>query len=335
LTGRERALYMSQVERHGAKSEKCVQLCSHFAPDETCKDAKSAVEQTRQKQAEERRSLEERIAEQEAKLEVAGSSEERRSLGTSIGHLKRSLGILKTSMQFFEATLKSLDPAESSVECSVCLEDAAGDSLVLTQCGHLFHELCAQACLRANGLCPQCRNNLGAGSLIKVSGLGSDATAGEIQNYGSKLSSMLARARQLCAEDAECKIIVFVQWEGLLKKVHAALSECGLPCLRIFGTVPQRQRTLQKFRESSAVEHRLLLLSLEKSPSGMTLTNANHIFLVHPMVAESPALAAGYERQAIGRVRRPGQEKTVHVWRFITSDTVEEQLVEDNRNVGE
>merc|ERR1712070_1043938 len=124
---------------------------------------------------------------------------------------------------------------------------------------------------------------------------------------------------------------MFVQWEGLLVKVSAALAECGLPCLRITGTVQARQNTIRKFKESSGSENRVLLLSLEKSPTGMTLTCANHVFLVHPMVADSATLAAGYERQAIGRVRRPGQSKTVHIWRFITSGTVEEKLAQQNR----
>ena len=78
-------------------------------------------------------------------------------------------------------------------------------------------------------------------------------------------------------------------------------------------------------------QHKVLLLSLEKSPTGMTLTCANHVVLMHPMVADTSALAAGYERQAIGRVRRPGQQKTIHIWRFVTNDTVEERITEANR----
>merc|ERR1712187_455117 len=109
-----------------------------------------------------------------------------------------------------------------------------------------------------------------------------------------------------------------------------ALADAGFPCLRIFGGVEARQRTLRKFQQGTASECRLLILSLEKSPSGMTLTCANHVFLMHPMVAESATLAAGYERQAIGRIRRPGQTKIVHIWRFVTSGTVEEQLLQQN-----
>ncbi|CAE8648892.1 unnamed protein product, partial [Polarella glacialis] len=336
LTGRERALYMSEVQRHGEKSERCVQLCSHFAAGELCADSKMAVDRARQKQQEEKLQVEARIAEAQAALDAtpASAKEQRRALGISVGLLQRSRKTIETAIQFFESTLKSLDPAETSKECSICLDDAVGDSLALTPCGHLFHEACVRSCIEANGLCPECRKEIGGSrDLIQVSGLGqsqgegaAEGRAGNIQSYGSKLFALLSRAKDLCAADAQCKIIVFVQWEGLLKKVHSALSECGLPCLRLYGNVDSRQKTLRKFKDSLASEHRLLLLSLEKSPSGMTLTCANHVFFVHPMVAETPSLAEGYERQALGRVRRPGQEKTVHVWRFVTADTVEDEL---------
>jgi len=153
----------------------------------------------------------------------------------------------------------------------------------------------------------------------------------DLSRYGSKFCKILHQVEELSKQDPSCKIIVFVQWEGLLKKMQSALADAGFPCLRIFGGVEARQKTLQKFQQGTASECRLLILSLEKSPSGMTLTCANHVLLVHPMVAESATLAEGYERQAIGRVRRPGQGKTVHLWRFVTCVTVEEQLWDRNR----
>lgn len=337
LTGRERALYMSHVERYGQRAERCVQLCSHFAPGDVCKDSNQAVEQTRQKQQEEKKDLEQRIAERQAQVDnnLCGSFEERRAVLAGISRMQHNLASLNSSIKFFEDTLKSLDSEKSSVECSICLDDACGDSLAMTPCGHLFHDACVAACIAQSGLCPQCRKALTPGCTIGIAGLGSKQAPvhgdHDIKRYGSKLCAILTKAQELCEKDPQCKIIMFVQWEGLLRKVGAALGECGLPCLRITGTVQQRQITLKKFQDSSASEHRVLLLSLEKSPSGMTLTCANHVFLVHPMLAESPTLAEGYERQAIGRVRRPGQEKTVHIWRFITGGTVEETLTQENR----
>ena len=59
----------------------------------------------------------------------------------------------------------------------------------------------------------------------------------------------------------------------------------------------------------------------------INLTMANHVLLIHPMNAESMERACTFEMQAIGRARRWGQPSpVVHVWRFFTLQTVEEEL---------
>ena len=45
------------------------------------------------------------------------------------------------------------------------------------------------------------------------------------------------------------------------------------------------------------------------------------------MNADTLSSAVAYERQALARVRRVGQERAeVHVWRFVTRETVEEHM---------
>lgn len=45
------------------------------------------------------------------------------------------------------------------------------------------------------------------------------------------------------------------------------------------------------------------------------------------MNAETLSTAVAYEKQALARVRRVGQERSeVHVWRFVTRETVEEHM---------
>ena len=70
----------------------------------------------------------------------------------------------------------------------------------------------------------------------------------------------------------------------------------------------------------------VLLLSLEGSPSGMNLVCANHCLLVHPMFTDDPAQARAWEKQAIGRIVRTGQTRPCHIYRFITEETIEDEL---------
>merc|ERR1712166_1622981 len=127
-------------------------------------------------------------------------------------------------------------------------------------------------------------------------------------------------------KDATAKIVLFVQWLPLMLHLRDALAAHGVQALALHGGTYDRQELIQRFQFGSAADDGVLLLSLADSVSGMNLVCANHCILVHPMYAESRARALAYERQAIGRVRRQGQEKTVHVYRFITKNTIEEEL---------
>merc|ERR1719482_2557556 len=89
------------------------------------------------------------------------------------------------------------------------------------------------------------------------------------------------------------------------------------------GSVWGRSNILKEF---ALKENGVLLLSLESSPSGMNLIHANHCLLVHPMSTDNADTAIAWERQAIGRICRQGQEKKCHIYRFATKSTIEEDL---------
>jgi hypothetical protein len=60
---------------------------------------------------------------------------------------------------------------------------------------------------------------------------------------------------------------------------------------------------------------RVLLLNLgDESASGANLTTANHLVFVHPLVAESQQKWTQQEAQAVGRVRRYGQNREGEGW---------------------
>ena len=75
-------------------------------------------------------------------------------------------------------------------------------------------------------------------------------------------------------------------------------------------------------RASSAV----LLLSTAEHCSGLTLTCARHLFLVHPFCGDDERQAAAVEQQAVGRLWRRGQRGTVRVVRFVARNSIEEAL---------
>jgi len=150
--------------------------------------------------------------------------------------------------------------------------------------------------------------------------------------YGSKIESIVKHVQRLHAQDATCKIICFVQWEDLKRKISSALLEFGVEHLTLQGSVWARRAALTKFQYDPEEDSpNLLLLSLQESASGTNLTAANHVIIVHPMEAATREEAVAFEMQAVGRVRRPGQQRKIHIWRFVTVDTIEQRITEEHQ----
>jgi len=68
------------------------------------------------------------------------------------------------------------------------------------------------------------------------------------------------------------------------------------------------------------------MLSTEHAASGTNLTEATHIIFMEPHKGEYGSVKS-MEDQAIGRAVRLGQENQVNVYRLITKDTIEEDII--------
>ena len=234
------------------------------------------------------------------------------------------------SLQFYERQVSALKEGVSEWECSVCLERSSDPSkLVILPCSHIFHADCAWQVLQQIPHCPECRCNVKTcemrSAVMELKPPEQRNGKSSTPKHGSKLCAVIRRLRQICS-DPEAKVLVFLQWAMLESKVAAALNEQGMPFLRLplKGKAGHAGQVFRQFQEGK--EARVLILSLDSAAAGSNLTAANHVMFVHPMNAETVEVAKAYERQALGRVRRIGQKKDVHVWRFVTKDTVEEHI---------
>jgi len=158
-----------------------------------------------------------------------------------------------------------------------------------------------------------------------------EPAAPRFAKYGSKIESLVKHILKLQKADSKCKIICFVQWEDLKRKISAALEEFEIEHLTLHGSVWARRTALVRF-QYEADSPRMLILSLEESASGTNLTAANHVIIVHPMEAATKDEAVAFEMQAVGRVRRPGQQRKIHIWRFVTVGTIEQQITEEHQH---
>lgn len=122
--------------------------------------------------------------------------------------------------------------------------------------------------------------------------------------------------------DGGHKVVIFSQFVMLLDRVKEALSLHfpDLPQYELTGMTLDRQKPVQEFQQCE--DPAAMLVSLKAAGTGITLHAADYVFLLDPWW--NPAV----EAQAVDRVHRIGQTKTVFVYRMVTAGTIEERIQE-------
>jgi len=59
------------------------------------------------------------------------------------------------------------------------------------------------------------------------------------------------------------------------------------------------------------------------------LTNANHVIFVSPLLAKDQSTYDASYKQAIGRAKRYGQKKLVHIYNFLALHTIDVEIYEE------
>ncbi|WP_235506364.1 DEAD/DEAH box helicase [Terrabacter sp. Root181] len=132
----------------------------------------------------------------------------------------------------------------------------------------------------------------------------------------AKIEFLVDQLRELAAEGH--RALVFSQFTGFLRLVEAALTRAGLDTAYLDGSTTDRQAVVRGFREGDAVA---FLISLKAGGFGLTLTEADYVYVLDPWW--NPAA----EAQAIDRAHRIGQSRPVTVYRLVSTGTIEEKVV--------
>lgn len=135
----------------------------------------------------------------------------------------------------------------------------------------------------------------------------------------SKLDAFMDLVEELCAN--EHRALVFSQYVDFLALARERLEERGITYRYLDGSTPTARRPaeVQAFQEGTTP---LFLISLKAGGFGLNLTAADYVIHLDPWW--NPAV----EAQATDRAHRIGQTRPVTVYRLVTKDTIEEQIVE-------
>ena len=136
-----------------------------------------------------------------------------------------------------------------------------------------------------------------------------------------KMAAVLQDLSAILSSDATAKAVVFSQSPDSVMHVSCLLLSQSVGCVRIQVSMPEpeRARAVQLFNDDPAT--RVLVLHVSTAAAGLTLTSANHVLLLEPLLCDND------EAQAVSRVHRIGQTKPVRVLQYYVRRTVEERLL--------
>lgn len=145
---------------------------------------------------------------------------------------------------------------------------------------------------------------------------GDTAAAVEQPKYTAKIEMLLEILRPVVAEGH--KALVFSQFTRYLSGVRSALDTEAMRTAYLDGSTADRQEVIDAFRNGDAD---VFLISLKAGGVGLTLTEADYVFLLDPWWNPQA------EEQAVDRTHRIGQARPVMVYRLVSAGTVEEKVM--------
>ncbi|MDO9456702.1 DEAD/DEAH box helicase [Nocardioides sp.] len=133
----------------------------------------------------------------------------------------------------------------------------------------------------------------------------------------AKLDVLVEHVVELVAEGH--RALVFSTFTTFLKRVRDRLEATGVPTVYLDGATTRRGDVVQTWRDGTAP---VFLISLKAGGVGLTLTEADYVFVLDPWW--NPAA----EAQAVDRAHRIGQHQTVMVYRLVSTDTIEDKVMD-------
>jgi len=132
-----------------------------------------------------------------------------------------------------------------------------------------------------------------------------------------KMEQILEAYEMLMSEGH--KVLIFSSFVKYLHLLGEAFERNGWRYALLTGQTTDREKEIARFTNEKDIY--AFFISLKAGGVGLNLTEADYVFIIDPWW--NPAA----EMQAVSRAHRIGQTKQVMVYRFITSDTIEEKII--------
>lgn len=120
--------------------------------------------------------------------------------------------------------------------------------------------------------------------------------------------------------ETEHKVLIFSEYVSFLELVGDEMTRRQWTYEILTGETRNREVIINRFADTPSCH--FFLISLKAGGVGLNLTSADYVFMLDPWWNRAA------EEQAISRAHRIGQQRSVFVYRFISCDTLEEDILQ-------
>lgn len=226
---------------------------------------------------------------------------------TALASLQEKITRTKASIRDIEDRIQNL----KTEACPICYEDTP-EPLVTPCCSRAFCPTCLLVSMSKNPECPLCRGKIHPSQCTKlvVAAAPPTDTNAIVDTAGAaapKLEKKPDALLRLLQENPTGRFLVFSKYDNPFASIESAVETLGIRVKQLKGNKDAVAATLRAFETGDI---RCLLLNARYAGSGLNITAATHVVLLHAMSHEE-------EKQILGRAYRIGREGPLHFVKLV------------------
>ena len=186
--------------------------------------------------------------------------------------------------------------------CPICYENPS-ESMITPCCSRVFCGQCILNCRTRSSACPMCRTEYKISQLTKIVLEKVPTEIVDAQKEPEEVKEKKPDALlRLFKESPNGKFLVFSRYDNPFTAIEEAVTGLGVTVKQLKGNKDGIASTLRQFQTGDV---RCLLLNSHYAGSGLNITAATHVVLLHAMTHEE-------EKQILGRAYRMGRTEPLH-----------------------
>lgn len=254
------------------------------------------------------------------------STDKTRGLTAPVMALAEGLCSSIRAHRYFESISRMQQMSRKTTRCDsqACRVSSIDRSGVSALCGHLICKDCYMETKKQHKTqcpAPGCDTAMHDYHMLWSHTL--DHRINGLSRHGQKFEAAIAILKRVASKGE--RAILFVQYEQELDYARDALDDARIAATVVSNNTQAGSQVASFQANDDTV---IVLNASDETSAGLNLQIANHVIFLSPLLRDSQYIYEATMAQAIGRARRHGQKKHIHVYRLAALHTIDVDILE-------